>query len=202
MTTAASDLKNVHVLILAAGASRRFGADKRQVILPTGRTLLQQSLQVVAATGLPFSVVSRPGDRVTANCPSVVYVEDAADGMGSSIAGAVAQIKPDAVAVLILPVDLPLLRSDTVLRVAKRVRCDTIVRPDCKGQFGHPVGFGSDFFPDLRCLSGEQGAQSIIRNHADSVQVLVVDDPGICRDIDTPEALSALSLSLFPAEHR
>ncbi|MFT5033539.1 MAG: molybdenum cofactor cytidylyltransferase [Bermanella sp.] len=199
-------LARVHVLVLAAGASRRFGSDKRQALLPSGRSLIQQMLSTVTAAGLPYSVVCRPDDPLSEQLASVIVVEGAELGMGSSLAGAVSQLDSTASAVLILPLDLPLLRSKTILRVAALLTEGTIIRPRCRGRFGHPVGFGRDYFALLEELSGDRGAQSILRTtrreSPGAVQVLEVDDPGIYCDIDTPVALSELSLAQFPEEHR
>ncbi len=202
MTKLEADKKGIHLLVLAAGESRRFGSDKRQALLPTGRSLLEQSLHIASVTGLPCSFVCRPNDPLAAQLPSVLYVEEAVQGMGSSIAGAVALLKAEAHAILVLPLDLPLLRSDTILRVAERCRPDQIVRPGCNGRHGHPVGFGSSFFEDLIALGGEEGAQSVIRAHTEALQAIEVEDVGIYCDIDTPAALSELTLSQFPEEHR
>lgn len=202
MTVPVPDRSKVHVLLLAAGASRRFGSDKRQALLPTGRSLIQQTLHTVASAGLDYSVVCRPDDPLSEQFTSVIVVEDAERGMGSSIADAVSQLESTVEGVLILPVDLPLLCSETILRVATLLKRDQIIRPRRNGRFGHPVGFGSDYFALLRDLSGEEGAQSILRERANAVQVLDVDDPGIYGDIDTPEALSELSLSQFPEAHQ
>jgi len=202
MSGSAGGTVNVHVLILAAGASRRFGSDKRQAVLPTGRNLLQQVCHVVAASGLPYSVVSRRHDVVSTQFPSVISVDNAAGGMGSTIAEAVSQLGAGIDGVMLLPVDLPLLRSHTVAQLAGRVRRDHIIRPRCGGSVGHPVAFGADFLSGLEALSGEEGAQSLLIRYRDAVQIHEVDDPGIYHDIDTPAALSALTLSQFPEAHR
>ena len=52
----------VGVLLLAAGLSRRYGADKRLATLHTGQTLLRTSLAQIAQTSLTVQVCLRPDD--------------------------------------------------------------------------------------------------------------------------------------------
>lgn len=179
---------NFVVLILAAGYSRRFGSDKRLALLPDGRTLLRRALDTALASSLPVAVVLRAEDRIP--LPEAVRrltAERAREGMGCSIADAVAQLPADLNGCLILPFDLPLLQSATISRVASHLASDCIVQPICGHRAGHPVGFGADFFDELRELQGDTGAKSILVQHSDRIHRLNVEDTGIFTDIDTPE---------------
>ena len=46
----------VGVLVLAAGSSRRFGADKRKAIFESGQTVIERTLANIAAAELPCRV--------------------------------------------------------------------------------------------------------------------------------------------------
>ena len=54
---------SVGILILAAGSSRRFGSDKRRVLLANGKRLLQQSMENALASGLSVAVAVREGEE-------------------------------------------------------------------------------------------------------------------------------------------
>jgi molybdenum cofactor cytidylyltransferase len=45
------------------------------------------------------------------------------------------------------------------------------------------------FRPQLEALRGDEGARSVLKEHAGLVKLIEVDDPGICSDIDTPDDL-------------
>src|SRR5690606_11968613 len=77
--------EGIGVLMLAAGASRRFGADKRRASLANGRTLLQASLAAVPSSFTLRLLVLRPGDEdLAAHCRAagwqVLMAPDAARG--------------------------------------------------------------------------------------------------------------------------
>lgn len=87
--------------------------------------------------------------------------------------------------------DMPYVQSQTVQAVIYAYEAEKIVAPVFWGengveQQGHPVLFSSQFFPELAQLSGDNGARSVLRQHALSVISLPVRDAGILRDIDTP----------------
>lgn len=163
------------VLVLASGRGERFRASggtthKLQAALGP-RTVLEHTLDAVRGSGLPWHLES-------AGHP----------GMGDSIAAAV-RATAEAAGWLVLPADLPLVRSDTLRLVARALLGHGVVVPCVGGRRGHPVGFSAACGPALLALSGPQGAASVIR--ANAAYELQVDDIGCITDIDTMADLQA-----------
>ena len=90
---------------------------------------------------------------------------------------------------MILPGDLPLVRSSTLRSVAAALRLHEVVVPHYQGQHGHPVGFQPLCTSALLDLHGNPGAASVVLAHA--ATHLEVDDIGCLTDIDTVEDLAA-----------
>jgi molybdenum cofactor cytidylyltransferase len=57
------------------------------------------------------------------------------------------------------------------------------------GERGNPVLWSSAWFARLRELDGDRGAKALLESLGDRVVQVPVEDPGILRDVDTPEAL-------------
>jgi molybdenum cofactor cytidylyltransferase len=180
-------------ILLAAGQSRRFGADKRLVTLPGGEPLAMHCARTLCAALDDVLVVLRPDDaalaeRLAALGCRVTHNPHAAEGMGASIRHGVGQsLHSDGW--LILPADLPLLRSTTVRQVAAALQEGGAVVPVCQGRRGHPVGFSARYREGLLDLDGDEGARRLLAADPGKVRWLAVDDAGICRDVDTPAAL-------------
>lgn len=183
-----------HVLILAAGASTRMrGADK--LLLPvSGVPMVAQVARVALSTGLPVSVIlpaDQPQRRAAlADLPVRCQVlADRNDGIGASLAAAVAML-PKQAPVLILLADMPALTPDdldTVLAVWNATP-DCIIRAtDADGTPGHPVGFPVWLLPELKRLSGDQGAQQIISAFPERLRRVELPGHRATTDIDTPE---------------
>lgn len=170
------------VIVLAAGRGQRFrqsgGVTHKLDALLEGVPVLERVLRTVAASGLPWHVVRPPEKRTTL-------------GMGDSIARGV-QATAEAAGWLILPGDLPLVRVDSLLEVARNLASHTVVLPVWRGQPGHPVGFDASCRAGLSALQGDSGAAAIVRAHrqAGSARVLALDDPGIVTDVDTVDDLA------------
>ncbi|CRN07612.1 UNVERIFIED_ORG: molybdenum cofactor cytidylyltransferase [Pseudomonas parafulva] len=187
----------VAALVLAAGRSRRFGADKRRALLPDGRSLLAQCVQRAEAVFEDVRVVVREDegredfDLGTA-CGWVVSAQ-AASGMGHSLAAGVAALADsDAQAVAILLGDMPWIEAATLRHLAEIAQASTIVLPRHAGQQGHPVIFGRAFWPALLGLTGDEGARAVVHANRASCTVIEVSDAGVLMDVDTPEALGVL----------
>ena len=134
-----------------------------------GKPVLQHVLDAVHASGLPYHLETAPHP-----------------GMGDSIAAAVAAT-PDACGWLVLPSDLPLIQSSSLLAVADALASHAVVVPIFEGQRGHPVGFAAVCRDALLALGGTQGAAAVVRAHG--AHELAVDDVGIVTDVDTVQDL-------------
>lgn len=167
------------VLVLASGRGERFAAAGGTVhkldALLDGKPVLQHTLDAVRASGLPWHLERQ-----------------AHAGMGDAIAAAV-RATPDAPGWLVLPGDLPLVRPQSLLRVARELMAGpaAVVVPHFQGGKGHPVGFGPACREALLRLRGDTGAAPVVREQAAREQVLslALDDEGIVLDIDTPQDL-------------
>ena len=185
---------NVGILVLAAGRAARFGSDKRLARLPCGRRVIDATCASVRDSGLPFLVCLGTLDALVAETLNDQQIprfgcSRAAEGMGASLAEGARNI-PGWSGVLVALADMPWIRPDTYRNVAARVVGNRIVVPVCSGQRGHPVGFGSEFYPELAALGGDTGARHLLRIHSGSVIEVPVADPAILRDIDTAGDLS------------
>ena len=172
------------VIVLAAGRGERFraagGSSGKLDALLAGRPVLDHVLQAVKDSGLPCHVV-RPG-----------HLKDAArDGMGDSIAAGVAATA-NASGWLVLPGDLPLIRAQTLRRMAEALMtlpADVLtVAPQVQGQRAHPVGFLRPCQSLLLALHGDEGARGILREYPP--HIIDIDDEGAVWDVDTPDRLA------------
>ncbi|HJN51444.1 MAG: nucleotidyltransferase family protein [Pseudomonadales bacterium] len=188
-------------IILAAGSSRRFGEDKRNLQLSSGHTMLEETIQTASACLENLLVVLRYGDRAYATQlegnvanPSVRYylAPDSALGMAHSLANAIREVE-DWQAALIILGDLPFIQQSTyqaiVAQYLQSAADQPILIPRFEGKAGHPVLFDHVYFAEISELQGDVGARSVVDAHRDRVIEIDVEDAGILQDIDLPEDL-------------
>ena len=188
----------VAALMLAAGYSRRFGADKRRLQLGDGRSLLSASLALPCSMLEEVWLVLRPDEApAELDLPTGVRIVQnpaTAQGMGHSLAAGaerlLAESSADAVAIFLA--DMPAIRRDSLETLFAHAIANTIVLPSYQGKRGHPVLFGRAFWPQLATLSGDAGAKPVLQQHPEAVRIVELNDPGVLQDIDTPADLSQL----------
>ena len=176
-------------LVLAAGASRRFGSDKRQYML-NDKPLLAHCLSAAAEAGLELRVCVAPGETALIKSIAPVrcqYIEcsNARSGMGATLAQGVSNCS-DWSALLVVLGDMAWVQPTTYAAVFAALDHATIAQPHFAGRPGQPVGFCAEHFPALSELNGDRGGRDLLRRYQDRVAVLQVDDPGILKDIDRP----------------
>lgn len=195
MSSIDSQNPKVFALVLAAGRSRRFEGDKRQALLPCGRSLLTASLENARTAFSSTAVVLRTDDdtRVLGipDGVKIIRSEHADLGMGHSLAsGIAAAMNSSADAVAVMLADMPWIQPRTLHTLALLANPARMALPLHEGQRGHPVIIGRRFWPALLKLEGDQGAKALIMNSPDLCDIVHCDDPGILRDADTRSALA------------
>jgi molybdenum cofactor cytidylyltransferase len=181
-------------IVLAAGASTRFGG-RKQLAEFNGRPLLEHALRAMAAAGVPRTIVVLGSGAsevlVTVKLHGVkpIVCERWQEGQSASHACALAELhESDAVVVTIG--DQPRISPEAIRRVLD-ARCQApAVRATYGGRPGHPVVIERKLFERLRHATGDHGARDLLRDvGADHV---ACDDLGGGEDVDTRAELDAL----------
>jgi molybdenum cofactor cytidylyltransferase len=182
-------------LLLAAGSATRFGSDKLRHELPHGVSIAVQAARHLKLE-LPtvFAVVRPDSPDLLLNLKNegceVVICENAAEGMGASLACA-AGAAGEADGYLVALGDMPFVRRTTIAAVRDALAGGApLVAPYFRARRGHPVGLSRKFLKDLVDLRGDAGAKKLLAEHERSIVKIPVGDPGVIRDIDTPEDLA------------
>lgn len=186
-------------VLLAAGASSRMGRPKA-LLEVGGRTFVRRILETLRDGGVGDTVVV-----VRAGAGAVAREIDAA-GFGrpienpdpdrgqlsSLIVGLDAVERPGVPGALVTLVDVPLVRPSTVAALLDRAAgsAASILRAAHGGRHGHPVIFSRAVFAALRAADPAIGAKAVVR--AFDVEDVEVDDPGVLRDVDTPQEYEGL----------
>jgi molybdenum cofactor cytidylyltransferase len=179
-------------LILAAGRGSRFGSDKRRALGPWDGPLLHHVLGLYRPFFSALGVVTGSDDAFGAEACRLfsahrIVNSEAEQGMGTSLArGAAWLIEQDAGCVVIGLADMPWIRPDTIAAIAAEgPRGGQAVAPAFAGKPGFPRALPASLFPELMTLTGDRGAAAVM--DWKQARWLEVGDPGILRDIDTPE---------------
>lgn len=181
------------VIVLGAGRGSRYLGGGHKLARPwSGVTVFEKTLSNALASGLRVAVVTTE-PLVHLAAPhiarrDIVILPDAASGdrlgMGYSIAAGVTS-SLDAPGWLILPADMPLVRAETLRRVAECLGEQPVVYPQHLGRRGHPVGFSAELISELTQLQGDEGARRLVARYPS--RAVDVDDPGVLVDFDTED---------------
>jgi molybdenum cofactor cytidylyltransferase len=188
-------------ILLAAGASQRFGADKLTRILPDGNLVAVRACRnLLAGTDAVLAVVRPGGEALAAQLQAegaeVRVCTDAEQGMSASLVFGI-RACPEATGWLIALADMPWIAPMTIRKVADALRLGApLAVPRWQGRRGHPVGFSHVLGPDLVALSGDVGAKAVLQAYLELAHIIDCDDPGILQDIDKPEDLN------FPTNYK
>ncbi|MBU1345414.1 MAG: nucleotidyltransferase family protein [Alphaproteobacteria bacterium] len=189
-----------HALVLAAGASRRFGGGK--LVAPwRGEPLVRSSVRSALATNVErVTVVTGADDERIAEALAplrqtrlkIIHAEDWSEGMAASLRAGIAALPADAGAVAIFLGDMPLIPeglADRLLDATEGGAPAAAIRSP-HGP-AHPVVFHHSVFGQLLTLRGDTGARVLLKSLGADVFYIESADPGAVFDIDHPNELTA-----------
>jgi molybdenum cofactor cytidylyltransferase len=192
----------ISAIVLAAGKSERMGRPK--ALLPLrGKTFLENILAAISSSPVEETcvVVGHHRDEIERHVvppARIIFNPDYEQGMITSLQAGISSLPSRTSGALLFLVDHPLVDSETIALLVRKVGADRIVLPTFEGRRGHPVLFGSAILQEILGLSAVQGANIVVHKDPDRIVEVSVNSPGILVDVDTPEDFLKLQSEYEP----
>jgi CTP:molybdopterin cytidylyltransferase MocA len=204
----------LHAVVLAAGASRRFGAAKQLLPVAGAPLLIHVARRAAVLTGDALVVVlgarAAEIEAQLPTCPGRRLLNPAwEEGIGSSVRMGVGALPGDCTAVLVMLADQAAVSVADLTRLAEAWRAspERIAAaaygetPAGAAHTGVPAIFPRAWFAELLALTGDTGARALLARHGQTVQAVPMASAAF--DIDTPEdAARYLAGEASPAHAR
>ena len=187
----------LYAIVLAAGASTRFGSAK-QLVRVAGRPLLHITVsRAVDVTGSATFVVlgARAAElaQLLSHTPASVLINRHwREGIASSIRYGVSRLPAACNAVMLVLADQAAVTAEDLRRLAAawRRQPGNVIAALYGGGMGVPAIFPRSLFSELSQLRGDIGARKLLQRNPDRVVRVPMESAAL--DIDTPEDLLAL----------
>jgi putative nucleotidyltransferase with HDIG domain len=181
-------------IILAAGTAARLGRFKPLVKLEKS-SLVERVIDTFRSADVPDIIVvagHRAAELADAARPlgaRVIVNDDFKSGMFSSVLAGLKALPSESAAFFLLPVDIPLIRTSTLLRLIDRFHHSKplVCYPTFRGERGHPPLISTDLTGKIVAWPGDGGLRPCLAHYEDRAVDVPVADAGILQDMDTPE---------------
>jgi molybdenum cofactor cytidylyltransferase len=190
--------KSIAILILAAGQSRRMGANNKLLAEVNGKPMLQtvaeqarksKAIDVYAVTGHEKEAVERVLAPLSIKS---FHNPDFSEGLSSSLKTGFTALADEFDGLLVCLGDMPFVDYTLLDRLIDAFDIEegrSIIVPTYKGKRGNPVLIAGLFKPEIMGVTGDIGAKSLIAQNEHVVFTVDVDNNNIFRDIDTLDTL-------------
>jgi molybdenum cofactor cytidylyltransferase len=194
----------IAALLMAAGQSRRMGAQNKLLAEVNGSPMVRQALnQITDSDARPIAIVLGHEPEKIRAClanSDVTFVEnlDFEQGLSTSLKRGLDSLPDDIDGVIVCLGDMPRVTADEINRLIAAfnpLEGRAICVPTYLGKRGNPVLWAHSFFEEMSCLQGDVGARHLIGEYSDVVVEIEMEADGVLLDIDTPEKLSDITAS-------
>lgn len=187
-----SKTNKIAIILLAAGESKRMGFPKQNLKWDC-RTLLEHCLRYAdkSEAAKVYLVLGAHLDKIELNLrrkTEVVVNENWQEGISSSIRAGIEHAEQDGFEeILIMLADQPNVEYKFLNKLIETFKKSNknIIATSYKNSFGVPAIFSKTYFNEIKNLKGDRGAQTIIKQHTDDVEIVIEDID--LKDIDTVE---------------
>ena len=180
----------IAAVILAAGASTRFGSPKQLARVGTG-SMLDSVVEVARTAGLSPIIAVLPS-TIGAPLAVIPIVNDAPEaGMSRSLRLGLAAVPADATAAVVLLGDQPTISASVVTHLVRARGPRPIVAASAGGLLAPPVLIERSAFELADAATGDQGLRDLFRGNPQLVTAVEVGDHA--PDVDTPGDLERLA---------
>jgi len=199
----------VDAIILAAGLSKRMGADKMGLEI-SGQTVLSRAITEVVKSALNKIVVvtrysadfNQPvkcSDDLPPRLVSIVN-NNSEFGMSYSIKLGLASISSETDAAMIILADQVRLNFSVInsLVSASLQNPGKIIAPTIKGRRTNPVIFPSNLFVELKQITGDRGGREILASNSGMLKTVEFGETYDDSDLDTMDDYFRLVSTLQP----
>jgi molybdenum cofactor cytidylyltransferase len=191
------NLRTITAIVLAAGQSRRMGEHNKLILPLDNQSMLERVVvsvldsdidDVVVVTGFESDKIQ---SAIQSYGVSMVFNQDYASGMASSLRCGLEALNETVDGAIIILADMPFINAELINQLISQYHdeCELchIVAPRYKGKRGNPVLWDKRYFNEMKNLSGDQGAKSLLKKYADDIAMVEVASDSIFIDVDTPK---------------
>jgi molybdenum cofactor cytidylyltransferase len=194
-----SNFQQIATIILAAGESKRFGEQAKQLLDWRGRSFVQIAVDNALEAGCKpvIVVLGSHAAEIRSNLQHrpVIMIEnpDWPHGQSTSVRMGLQALPKNIKAALFMPIDQPNLTSTILNAIAASYRATgkPIVVAAVNGKRTTPVLFDRSLFNDILSVEGDRGPRELIDQNPERVSKVEID-PEAAVDVDTLDSYNRL----------
>ncbi|MEL6961974.1 MAG: molybdopterin-binding/glycosyltransferase family 2 protein [Pseudomonadota bacterium] len=194
--------RTVAALVLAAGRSTRMGQENKLLVDIDGKPMVNHAIDAMLNSKVDHVVVvigheaEAVREVIGERAVTIAYNPAFAEGLSTSLAAGIDALPTNIDGVLVGLGDMPRLGPGDIDRLVAAFDPSegrAICVPTVNGKRGNPVLFSNEFLDEIRGIEGDVGARHLIGAHHDRVFEVEMGNDAALIDVDTKDALRALS---------